>query len=332
MRSVIALLLTLVVGAGAAFAECPITGKVTADGLSLAGAEIVEKRHGAPERVLAATGPDGSYSVEVEPLGERLRTLTLVVRKTSFEDHAMLLHRAANGCPQPTHRDAGMVRKAISSNSAATPTSQSLCAVPSVQGLTIYLAPYEIFGAADRSLANTLNGDLPDIVHHRILAFQSRLGNFQPEDISVETICASLSPSQGEQIHRVGTVLNALAVIAGDGELRQEQGGNNVVDLDSVFRVLPRWRDLGGRPLQIGDTIPASRLRPSRVAEQLTDLWGKQAVLAVALRKLASMQTPDDKDQVRQMLIELRKTMQDADPLFDDLQLILDRLETEDGQ
>ena len=128
--------------------------------------------------------------------------------------------------------------------------------------------------------------DRINIFHASMLAMRRAVQQLgvRPEDISVETICVPLDVASGEQLHRVGAALNALAVIAGDGELR-EVGGESVVDLDSVFRALPVWQNLGSRPLQIGDTIPAGRLRPSRIAEQLNDLWGKQAVLAVALRR-----------------------------------------------
>lgn len=312
-------------GAGPAAAECRVGGRITADGLPLAGVEVIDKRYGASPRQLAQTGADGRFSASVEPLAATLHVLTVVLRKPPFREASLLFDKdRATGCPTPANRDAGLEHPTASGQPEAVPAT---CSQPSVAGLTIYLAPYEIYGAPDGGLASSLNGDLPQILHHRILAFQSRLGGVRREDISVEPICLALSAASGEEIRRVGAALNALAVIAGDGELRAVASGEPVVDLESVFRVVPTWRDFGGTPLQIGDTIPAGRLRPSRVAERLTDLWGKQAVLAVALRRLGEPHTPQVEDQVRVMLIELRKTMTPADPLLPDVQTLLERLE-----
>lgn len=324
-RLLAGLVLIAMLGAGPAAADCPVAGRITAAGLPLAGVEVIEMRLGAGPRHLAHTGADGGFSATVEPLATTLQALTVVLRKPPFRETSLLFGKdRATGCPTPARRDAGLERPAVPELPATSPAA---CTQPSVAGLTIYLAPYEIYGAPDGGLASSLNDDLPQILHHRILAFQSRLGGVRPEDISVEPICVALSAASGEEIRRVGASLNALAVIAGDGELRAVESGEPVVDLDSVFRVLPMWQDFGGTPLQIGDTIPANRLRPSRVAERLTDLWGKQAVLAVALRRLAEPHTPPAEAQVRRMLIELRKTMTPADPLLPDVQALLDRLE-----
>lgn len=325
-------ILTALIAGGAA-ADCGIAGRVTADGLPLAGVEVVEMRFGAAPRTLATTGPNGGFSGSVEPLPADLVTLKLVLRKPPFEDRVLLFKKdSASACPMPPRRDSQLERPATVSNSAeALPATQDLCVHPSVQGLTIYLAPYEIYGAPDDSLSSSLNGNLPTIVHHRILAFQSRLGGVRPEDISVEMVCRPLSTAGAEEIRRVGAALNALAVIAGDGALREIGGGQTVVDLDSEFRPLPIWRNLGGTLLQIGDTIPAGRLRPSRIAEQLNDLWGKQAVLAVALRRLAEPHSPTDEQRIQQTLIELRKTMMQDDPLLPDVQALLGQLSQGDG-
>jgi hypothetical protein len=319
--------------AGAAAADCGIAGRVTGDGLPLGGVEVVEMRLGAAPRTLATTGTDGGFSASVEPLPTDLLSLTVALRKPPFgEQKLVFLKDAASGCPTPPHRDSQLGRPTATGGGEALPATQNLCAQPSVRGLTIYLAPYEIYGAPDDSLSSSLNGDLATIVHHRILAFQSRLGGVRPEDISVETICLPLDAARGEELRRVGAALNALAVIAGDGELRDVGGGQAVVDLDSVFRALPVWQNLGGTPLQIGDTIPAGRLRPSRIAEQLNDLWGKQAVLAVALRRLAEPHAPEEEQRVQQMLIELRKTMMQDDPLLPDVQALLGQLDQGDGR
>jgi hypothetical protein len=313
---------------------CEIGGRITGAGLPIGGVDVVEMLLGAAPQSLGLTAADGTFTSSVEPLPADQQALKVVLRKAPFEDYTLLFSKdPASGCPTPPRRDADLGRlDAETNNGASSPSIPDLCAQPSVGGLTIFLAPYEIYGNAERNLAMSLNGDLPQIVYHRIRAFKSRLGGLRMEDISVVPICVPLSAAQGEQIRSVGAALNALAVIAGDGELRTVDGGQSVIDLESVFRVVPVWQDFGGSALQIGDTIPAARLRPSRVAEGLTDLWGKQAVLAVALRHLAEPHEPATEQEVKQMLIELRKTMQMDDPLLSDVQSLLARLEAGDRQ
>jgi hypothetical protein len=342
MRRALALVALLVALAdpGAAVA-CDLSWRITGAGLPLAGVEIAETRLDGAPRTLGLTGADGALAVAVAPLPASQHALKIVLRKPPFEETALLFGKdAASGCPNPAHRDVDLGRPAAAgggAGGAAAAEAPDTCAQPSVGGRTIFVAPYEIYGAADNALASALNGDLPEIVYHRILAFGSRLGGVRTDDISVVPICAALSAAHGEKIRSVGAALNALAVIAGDGELRAAAGsGANgsaaVVDLESVFRVLPVWQDLGGSALQIGDTIPAARLRPSRVAEGLTDLWGKQAVFALALRRLAEPHAPDTERDVHRLLIELRKTMQMDDPLLPDVQSVLARLDAGAGR
>jgi hypothetical protein len=326
-------LLPALIAKGAA-ADCGIAGRVVGDGLPLAGVEVVEMRVGVAPHTLAVTGADGGFSAAIEPLPADLLVLKVILRKPPFDETTLLFPKdKSSGCPSPARRDFSLERPAAASGAGeALPAPQSLCGRPSVQGLTIYLAPYQIYNTPDNGLASTLNGDLPNIVHHRILAFQSRLGEVRAEDdVSVEMTCP-VQAASGEELRRVGAALNALAVIAGEGELSEVQGGPAVVNLESVFRALPTWQNLGGRLLQISDTIPAARLLPSRIAEQLNDLWGKEAVLAVALHRLAEPHQQEDEQRVHQLLIELRKTMTQNDPLLPDVQSLLARLEQEDGR
>lgn len=308
---------------------CEIGGRITGEGLPLGGVEVVEERLDNAPRTLGRTGADGTFSSTLAPLPADQRGLKVVLRKPQFKDYTLVYEKdPATGCPTPPHRDADIGRPAGHAGESITAADISeACAQPSVAGLTIFLAPYEIYGNTDSSMAASLNNDLPEIVYHRILAFGSRLGGLQTNDISVVPICVRLSASRGEQIRSVGASLNALAVIAGDGELRAVENGQPVVDLDSVFRVVPVWGDFGGGALQIGDTIPASRLRPSRIAEGLTDLWGKQAIFALAVRQLAEAHEPAAEQEVHRLLIELRKTMQADDPLLASVQSLLARLE-----
>jgi hypothetical protein len=321
------LLFALNAVAGAGWADCPIKGSVKANGLPLAGVEISAVRGTAAPVMLGLTGNDGSFSLTVEELDRGLQVLELQFRKPPFEPQGRLLSKQPAGkCPT----DAA-VNVAFGA-SAAPATNEDVCATPSVTGLTIFVAPFQFYGGSSSGLDLQLNAGLPDILYRRILAFQSRLGAAARDDISVSSICLPLSAADGEHIRQIGHRLNALGVVAGEGETGLAATGETFVDLSSTFRIIPAYGDHGGMPLPIVDKILAVSLRPSRLADQLQDLWGKQAVFASALRRLGQLPEPHDPtelERIHRLLIEVRKTMTDSDLMLGSVQALIDAIEVE---
>jgi hypothetical protein len=317
----------LLLAAGPLRAACSVTGQVKLGELPIADADIATVLGGADPVTRGHSGADGRFSITVEPLPHDMQVLKLVVSKTGHPPVLRLLQKTSgSGCPlspqEPVALDPGTPPSGTTTGGTATgsgDTEASLCAKRSSLGLTVFIAPYRIYGGGADQAAERLNRDLPEIVHHRILAFESSLaGVVSFPDVSVETICLPLTAAQGERAQEVGHNLNALGVIAGEGELRDNQG-KTVIDLVSVFRTMPAYKTYAGVPLSIEDTIPSDSLRPSRIAEQMRDIWGKQIVLAYALQRLASLPASPDPAEIAKLtalMVSLRKTMTADDPLL----------------
>lgn len=339
LRAPAAGLLALLAAAPAGTA-CTVSGQVKLGDLPIGDAEIATTLGAAAPVARGQSGADGRFAVTVEPLPRNMQVLKLVVTKPGQPPVLRLLQKdPANGCPlspqEPVALDPGAQPPAANTagtNAGGTNAGGAsaggtgagggetgLCAKRSSLGLTVFIAPYRMYGAGADQAAERLNQDLPEIVHHRILAFESSLaGEPTYPDVSVETICLPLTAAQGERAQEVGHSLNALGVIAGEGELREDQG-KTVIDLVSVFRTIPAYKSYAGEPLSIEDTIPSDRLRPSRVAEQMRDIWGKQIVLAYVLQRLAGLPATPDQGEVAkltQLMVALRKTMTADDPLL----------------
>ena len=334
----------LLLAAGRASAACPVTGEVKLGDLPIADADIATVLGGADPVSRGHSGADGRFAITVDPLPRDMQVLKLVVTKPGHAPVLRLLLKAAgSGCPlspqEPVALDPGLPPAGTTASGGTTATGAGdtetkLCAKRSSLGLTVFIAPYRIYGGGADQAAERLNRDLPEIVHHRILAFESSLAGVTSfPDVSVETICLPLTAAQGERAQEVGHNLNALGVIAGEGELRDSQG-KTVIDLVSVFRAMPAYKSYAGVPLSIEDTIPSDSLRPSRIAEQMRDIWGKQIVLAYALQQLASLPaTPDQAEigKLTALMVSLRKTMTADDPLLgqvEQVQALLSDLKT----
>lgn len=306
--------------AAPASAACAVSGEVKAGNLPMAGAEIATALGAASPVPRGQSGADGAFTIAVEPLPRDMQVLKLIVTRPGQEPVLRLLQKdPASGCPVSPREPVAFEDPAGGENEA------NLCAKRSQYGLTIFIAPYRMYGTGADQAAERLNQDLPEIVHHRILAFESSLaGEPSYPDVSVETICQALTAAQGERAQEIGHSLNALGVIAGEGELRDDQG-KTVIDLVSVFRTIPAYKNYAGEPLSIEDTIPSDRLRPSQVAEQMRDIWGKQILLAYALQRLGSLPSPPDQADIAkltQLMVSLRKTMTADDPLLGQVQQV----------
>jgi len=333
----------LLLAAGPAIAACPVTGQVKLGDLPIADADIATVLGSADPVSHGHSGADGRFAITVDPLPRDMQVLKLVVTKPGHAPVLRLLLKASgSGCPlspqEPVALDPGLPPGGTTAGGgtavAGGDTEANLCAKRSSLGLTVFIAPYRIYGGGADQAAERLNRDLPEIVHHRILAFESSLAGVTSfPDVSVETICLPLTAAQGERAQEVGHNLNALGVIAGEGELRDSQG-KTVIDLVSVFRGMPAYKTYVGVPLSIEDTIPSDSLRPSRIAEQMRDIWGKQIVLAYALQRLASLPaTPDQAEigKLTALMVSLRKTMTADDPLLgqvEQVQALLSELKT----
>ena len=251
-------LLAAVLFSAEALASCQLTGLVESKLLPLENAVVVISRTGI-EITRSTTRADGKFDLRYDEFPDRLQSVMISVKAGGHTDDERLLFRERNGrCLEVSEHHVILEPQ----QAAGSVNSSSL-------GLTIYIAPYTLYGEGADAIAQRFNHDMPQIVHHRILAYKSLLRVPTTQvDISVDTIDEPLTAAQGERIRRRGRELNALGMIAGDGDLLTDNGGDRQIHLTSVFRTIPVYRQQGMIMQPIRDSLPARRASPSRPARQ----------------------------------------------------------------
>jgi len=315
---------------GIATAQCRLTGNVKSAVLPLPNALVTLSR-GQQEIARSSTGADGRFTVDYPAFTELRTIVVLVSAKGHSNDERRLFRLGLSPCLETRKQDVVLERRPA--DTAGSPDND---ANTSALGLTIFIAPYAMYGDEGDKISESFNKDLPQIIHHRILAYQSGLNlTSSYVDISVDTTKESLTPAQGERIRRVGLSLNALGMIAGDGELITTDDGEQAIDLTSIFRTIPSYRDHGVMMQPINDQLTARRTRPSRVAGQLRDEWGKQAMLSYVLQRLASgieSSSITELNELDDLLIGVRNTMTKEDRLLAPLEALRLAIAKEKGE
>lgn len=313
-------LMSLMLLVADAVAECRLTGLIEAQSLPLENATVLVTRVDS-EIGRGVTQADGRFALSYEKFPARLHAATVSVNAMGHVTDERQFFEGSDFCLGVNEHHVDLERE---------PTGQPQDS--SSLGLTIFIIPYTLYGQGADTIAEGFNQDLPGIVHHLILAYKSQLDISTAQvDISVEivdnkTIGNPVTAAQGERIRRLGHQLKALAVIAGDGEIVPGNNGEDQIDLTSIFRTIPAYRDLGVIMQPINDQLPARRASPSRIANQMHDLWGKQAVLSYVLQRLATHQGEWQSDELKSLadlLIEVRNTMANDDQLLQPLQDLL---------
>ncbi len=308
----------------AAAASCQLVGKVTSDGLNLPDASISVTRQ---DREIARTRTDGAgeYALSYAEFPRGVRAVTVEVSADAHvADRRILFRQGQQACLGPRRHEVALGRSGEGDDFA-----------PSTLGLTIFVSPYSLYGVGGEDVQERFNADLPQIVYHRIQAYKSLLdARTESLDFSVELTPEVLTPAQGEQIRRLGHQLNALGIVAGDGELVSAENAEPRIALKSVFRTIPTYRDVTLLMQEIEDELPAGRASPSRIGSRLQDYWGKQAVLSYAVRKLAldgGVHNIQELQELSSLLIQVRATMAQDDPLLESLQSLLTIIQLELG-
>jgi hypothetical protein len=318
-------LLAAVLISGEALARCQLKGLVESNALPLENATVVIGRAGT-EIARTTTRPDGRFELSYDEFPDLLHSATIKINATRYTEDVRILFREGNGrCLEVSEHYVILERLQIAGNNGSSSTL----------GLTIYIAPYTLYGNGADAIAQRFNHDMPQIIHHRILAYKSLLRVPTTQmDISVETINESFTAAEGERIRRRGRQLNALGMIAGDGDLIPQNGSEPQIHLTSIFRTIPVYRDQGMIMQPIKDKLPASRASPSRIAEKLHDYWGKQAVLSYVLQRLAIKQGSwgdEELDVLEDLLFAVKDTMTGQDRLLAPLDGLLNMIEQERG-
>jgi hypothetical protein len=288
---------------------CELTGSVKSNAVPLANATVTMTQ-GGKVVTSTTTSADGTYKLAYPEFPQQLRAAVVSVDVPGFtEDRRNLFRRGNSRCLEVT------VSHVVLEKSSETPADFSML------GQTIFISSYALYGNNTDTIADRFNRDLPNIIHHKILAYKSSLGQVTSDvDISVIRLAEPVTPAEGERMFRLGHMHNALAVIAGDGELMPSPQDGDVFSLTSVFRTIPIYADVRIGIQPIIDQIPVRNASPSHLANGLQDYWGKQAMLSFVLQRLATHQgswNAQELNHLSDILIDVRNTMQSEDRLLD---------------
>ncbi len=317
-------LLAAVLFSDQALAICQLNGLVESNVLPLENANVVIVRTGT-EIARGTTRPDGRFELSYNDFPPHLQSAKIIINASGHTQDERNLFREINGNCLEVNEHHVILEPLQAPGGVSSSTL----------GLTIFIAPYTLYGDGADAIAQRFNHDMPQIVHHRILAYKSLLRVPTTQvDISVETVDEPLTAAQGERILRRGRELNALGMIAGDGDVIPENGSEPQIHLTSVFRTIPIYRHQGMIMQPIRDRLPTRRASPSRIAANLHDYWGKQAVLSYVLHRLSTLQgnaSDDELDVLEDLLIAVRDTMTGQDRLLTPLEALLAMIEQERG-
>jgi hypothetical protein len=327
-RTTLFVALILVAAAGQparAQASCSLAGEIVAGGQGLEGVTL-RLREGVQLRTIATSDPDGRFSFDVNRLQPN-RSMILVYEKAGFLTFTQSLDA------DPVTRCPVMPRRQIALESQAGRAGAVDTGAP---GRMLFISPYALYGDVDDSDEQRLNGIVDQVIGHRIQAYRTSLKLTQPpSELSVRKLEEPLSMVDRARIRDVGSQRQALGVITGEGELRPVEDGDDVIDLFSEFSIIPRHPNYAERRLEVGDTLPRGRARPSRLSAHLNEFWGQKAMIALSVQELAILPasaSPDELLQIRALLIAVRSTMGADDPLLGELEQLLDHVKEEVGE
>ncbi len=306
-------------------AACPLAGEVVAGGQSLEGV-LIKIREGTQARTIATSDSGGRFSANVPKLGAN-QVLIVIFEQDGFLGIKQSLDAdPETRCPVGFRRPIAMEKEAPETGGADASTL----------GRTLFISPYALYGDIADTDEKRLNEIVDRVIGHRIRAYSTSLAlTPSPPELSVRKLDKPLSMVDRERIRSVGSELRALGVVTGEGELRKSENGDIVFDLFSEFSVIPRHPRYAERRLQVGDTLPRRSAMPIRLSKHLADFWGQKAMIALAVRELVLLQPSTAKEEllrVRSLLIAVRGTMREENPLLEEVEDLLGYVDEELGE
>ena len=317
----IALAFLLFVLVPAVASSCQLSGTVLSQGQGLDGATVNLAHQGALVRV-STTDQFGRFTAELDsPLSGP--TVVIVFQEANHLDKNLIRPVLGNGgCPYSDIGDISMHERGAPAGSVGGRLSS-----------TLLVSPYQLYGSIEDADWQRLNQNLVFVIGHRVQSFRTSLQVRQlPPELSVRRLDQPLSMVDRQNIRTTGARHLALAVVAGEGELRQTASGQEVFDLSSEINIIARHPSFQERSLRVDDTLPRNEARPTRLSEHLREFWGQKAVIAVIVRELAGLSSSPAERRlllIRSWLIELRATMARNNPLVREVTQLLDIVQLE---
>lgn len=254
------------------------------------------------------TGTDGSFSIDLRTLFGRAilpaADLLVHVSLASYASEARLGH-VREFAAKPLQ----IAMRPLTGDSVLSQAERDrLAAFVSVGRIgPLMLVPYDLPQSDP-----TLNERLRDSIERLIVTHvQTVLGG------GADGLALRLLPFEGQRdiarLRDVGTHVNALGVVSGSGE----PAGGNVFAVTSTFVIIPKTSSFQPPTVFVDDQIAADKLTRSELHKQLSRLWGRVAVLAVAVRDLNAAPpapSPDRAQALRRVRAYLAEERASAGP------------------
>lgn len=231
---------------------------------------------------------DGKFSFRLDPtqLGNA-KELELRFSSNGFQDQTGHVFIGNDGQPLPD--DVEVILQRIAEDEAVGPGDPI-----DPGGRTLYFLPYTVTRSSPAAddVAQTLNVTLPDQIKYGIV---TRLQSYYHNEISVETLTPipGLTAANTSRLRKIGSRLNALAVVTGRAGVTAATAAENIVRIISEY-ILPDTAT-GLEPDQfVDDSIAQSQLSDPAFGSNLNRKWALFTTLALAEKELRTHQQPPE--------------------------------------
>jgi len=274
MRAVLALWLA---GAALAAAAQQVSGTVRSSQAPLPGA-LVQAEVDGTRRSAGTTGADGSFSFDLRTVFGRniapTSDLLVHVSLAGFTPEARL-SRVAEASAQPLQ----IVLRPSGGGSVLSQAERDKLAAFVTVGRTgpLMLVPYDLPAMpGDPNLNERLRSNIERLI---VTYVQSVLGSGSGD------LALRLLPVEGQRdiakLRDLGQHVNALAIVSGSGE---RAAGSDTFMVTSTYVIIPQTTSFQPPTVFVDDQIPADKLGRTELHKQLSRLWGRVTVLAMAVR------------------------------------------------
>lgn len=287
------------------------TVKAVADASLLRDVQI-QVEVGGVRKSVALTDPQGRFIVNIgELFGEkeakRAEAALLIFSKSGFLEVRRLL-------PLRSEQNPALEIGLTASGGITTldPTEkEKLKRYVSPTGTgPLFLIPYDLsevqVGVSPERMNERLRKNL-----ERVIVTHVQAGPGMKATGLLSVILLPVSSSTDIQgLRAIGKYLKALGMITGYGSI--EPGGTaKKVLVSSTYIIIPHIEQMGGSVLYVDDAFPSELIASPRLWEELSKIWGRSTVLALAMREFNEFkQVEINRDRDLKKLKELRSYLQ----------------------
>ncbi len=275
-------------------AAVQISGQVvnSATGEALAGVVISVRGRATEHKLDRRTDNNGRFAFDPADALPRedldSRSLTLTFGKSGFRNHVKVLKTEERG--RFRWRE-GKV-ELVPTSGIGTLTDDERAALDRIRsesGRTLYLVPYDFVAAGSSLNADNFNALLPFQINLGIVGHLQELEVEGAERlVSIEQMQSEITGTNANKMIVFGRYLKALGMIGGLAILKAGAEGEDEIQLNSKFHVIPTVTAPGDGVVLMGDVsvldrFPARKLMAFEDYGHLNVLWGRATVLALCM-------------------------------------------------